>query len=1370
MGAVELMGKLTPDTFLADAKIKALALTIGSTVELTRKNNKYEAVISAMLPKRTVGFEATFAGKGGKGAAMVMLNLNKEVEGEIFSYDLTYERTSTKFTTQLVMKQPMYLFPLPITFAATFEKDNQGLFLADVSIDYSLRFELKGKAKITGAGIETNVAINTPIEGFEHMSGELIATLVSNKLTFKLGAIHDVNVLLEVTLNGIATKTMQGLDFALKTPFKGLEMITATIKNKVMGLNIDASAEIKWGINKKVAIVFANKATKLENINGKLTVVAPIEKYQTTTLEYGLNTVGDRRDLLVKFTWTNKVAQWTATVSMKPDVRGFKLDSAIKVPAIDDINLTIDFAFAPMRLIDLDIKGSFGKKNVGLAAKMMRTATKIDASLVLSTPKKPEAFSIKFVFNHNNEGNNLDATLTMTMDPKKTIVLTALVKKEEWTRADGKIEFTSFFAEKAAVEFGWHLDAPKKSLKTKIAIEYVPGKKVVSELTLIMVPQDATFTFLITTPIAPLHKIRFHLKSTGALNNHIGRTEIEFNDMMVSSDLTIKFLNKGDFETVLTINTPIRNFEKTSLAISNKPAGNTMTATTSLLLKGKTWTITSLLQGTTPADIEYTLTISTPLVGWEKLVLALSNKGKPDNMLSKGAVTLGDKTVMVALTTRIVSVADMHFGIAITTPFKKLEMMKVELTHKGTLADMLTKIAVAVPAVAKKPTAVELSAKIMSPTNMEAKLTLKDYDIFATTVIPVTLSVSNRGITLKPLITIISVSVGPKVYTLTNTLNFNGVTNMGGSLVLTTPIEKYERVGLEWANKITEGMKEAKLIIEFQTEQKIVIDGHIKHEGLADGKVKFETALTMTTPFTVFDRAHFKLNFNGKLMDFDEIIIIELPKIRKTEIHLGHKLDLADGISHKAKFIMDCIWFSTTHIDTTFTFKDNAVTFATNFAYGLKEGSYTLAAKFIRLNGITFELTTAFKSAWTDPKSVDVAIAFAKTSAKMTLTAMLKLNEVERLNVAFEHFPGFKCVLTVPQKFIKSLPTTTLATLDVKAALPKSLIKFVATVDGAPLTTLEFAHTYAREELTVRLDTTFKDLKANANVVISKPKDTILVKVDAAANDVKLVEFMTSYNKIEKVHAVTIKAVYKGQTLIDVVFKLNPDVTDAALEVVYAGENIFGLRGKLIEYNLEAHLAWLGTPTLDLYSEFSPKPLTFGILLRHKGKLMLNTKTALDMKDNALEAHIKWNDAPLIDIAAELKTSPYTVALKLHYKGKMLIHTNNVLDLKAKTLNVMINVDPLLKMALPTSESWIMTVDGTLIKRRDLTTVSVTLKKAEKTIILGVDMQKTGKIDLTLRPATLKVALKTLTKNLAKNIDADVVMDIKKNAGLIKAH
>merc|ERR1712142_808031 len=91
--AVDLTGKLTTDTFEAGANIKALALTVGAAIELTKKDGKYEAVISATLPKRTVGFEAKFAGTKAKGAGMVMVNLNKEVEGEIFSYELTYERT-----------------------------------------------------------------------------------------------------------------------------------------------------------------------------------------------------------------------------------------------------------------------------------------------------------------------------------------------------------------------------------------------------------------------------------------------------------------------------------------------------------------------------------------------------------------------------------------------------------------------------------------------------------------------------------------------------------------------------------------------------------------------------------------------------------------------------------------------------------------------------------------------------------------------------------------------------------------------------------------------------------------------------------------------------------------------------------------------------------------------------------------------------------------------------------------------------------------------------------------------------------------------------------------------------------------------------
>jgi len=258
---VTIDGLITPDTVTADAQVTALAKTIGTEVNVTRKDDKYAAIISVKLPKRIVGFEATFAGNDEMGAAMIMLNINKEFDGEIFSYDLTYQRTDTNFTAELLMKQPMYLFPLPIKFTATFEKDNQGLFLADLCLDYSLKIELKGKANITAFGIETEVVFTSPMADYEYMSGELIATLVNNKLNFKLGAIYHKyeyeyeiwyrptrwskqTKKLEITLNGIATQAKQGLDFGLKTPFKGLEIVQAGFKNKILGLNTMAGSDI----------------------------------------------------------------------------------------------------------------------------------------------------------------------------------------------------------------------------------------------------------------------------------------------------------------------------------------------------------------------------------------------------------------------------------------------------------------------------------------------------------------------------------------------------------------------------------------------------------------------------------------------------------------------------------------------------------------------------------------------------------------------------------------------------------------------------------------------------------------------------------------------------------------------------------------------------------------------------------------------------------------------------------------------------------------------------------------------------------------------------------------------------------------------
>merc|ERR1711915_223061 len=219
------------------------------------------------------------------------------------------------------------------------------------------------------------------------------------------------------------------MGFAFKTPFKGMEMITASIKNKLNHMNIDASAELKWGLNKKVAIVFMNQANDLADIKGKLTIVTPIEKYETTLFEYGLTTKGDTRNMLVRFTWArDQVVEFTAVHSFKPDMKlGFVLESVLKVPTIEDLKFNMDFSYLPMKLIDLQLTGMSGQKTIVLTGKASRKDTGIDAAITIKTPWTPEGMGAVFVFADPNQGKNLDATLTLTLDAKKIIKLTAYV-------------------------------------------------------------------------------------------------------------------------------------------------------------------------------------------------------------------------------------------------------------------------------------------------------------------------------------------------------------------------------------------------------------------------------------------------------------------------------------------------------------------------------------------------------------------------------------------------------------------------------------------------------------------------------------------------------------------------------------------------------------------------------------------------------------------------------------------------------------------------------------------------------------------------------------------------------------------------------
>merc|ERR1711911_478270 len=154
------------------------------------------------------------------------------------------------------------------------------------------------------------------------------------------------------------------------------------------------------------------------------------------------------------------------------------LESVLKVPAIEDLKFTVDFSYLPMKLIDLQLTGMSGQKTIVLTGKAARKDTGIDAAITIKTPWTPEGMGAVFVFADPNQGKNLDATLTLTLDAKKIIKLTAYVKKENWNKAEGRMEFTSFFSDRVAADFGWHVSESDGILKNNLAIEYLPGKKI----------------------------------------------------------------------------------------------------------------------------------------------------------------------------------------------------------------------------------------------------------------------------------------------------------------------------------------------------------------------------------------------------------------------------------------------------------------------------------------------------------------------------------------------------------------------------------------------------------------------------------------------------------------------------------------------------------------------------------------------------------------------------------------------------------------------------------------------------------------------------------------------------------------------------
>jgi len=1284
-----IKGTKTATEFTANAKINALTATIAADTALTFKDNTYTALANLVLPTRSMGLEAKFAGNKAIGQANIVVNWNKEQPGEAIAYGLKWStaapRDRVQFAGEINMNLPMWIFPAPIKMTALLSKDIRGIYMADLVIDYSLKFQLKAIHKLLPTGIQTNIDIATPIEDYEKMSAELVATVVDKALTFKLAALKNKDGI-EVKLIGKAditpkTANIEG-DFTLKSPFKHFEVITAAFRHKHDSIKaIASSAELKWGINKKVAVIFDHMIAPKGDVVGKLIVITPAHQGNTVLLEYELKKAATVT-VMVKCTIIGQTVLLTTSYTPKPGMDiGFLSDTVLKLPGKPDIALIVDMAYRHVRNLALTVEGKLGARAHALVIKADRSAKKIEALVAVKTPENPEGYSVQVIYNDPNHGKNLDATLLITYftfidEPKKTIKLVAYLKKDDWSRTEGKIEFITPFTKPVTADFGWHISTADGIYKANFALEH-NGKRVTFEEDLLVKLPALTYSCKVTTPLPMFKLVRLAFRSTGALNNLISHTEIQVSDFIITTDVVAKLISLNDFEGSITVKTPIKGYENTVIALGNKGKINNLSTKASLVVAGRTWTMDSLLQFVNPTDLTFKLVLKTPL--------------------------------------------------------RNLENIVIDFLHKGTLTNMVTKVSLSAPKLTK-PVVVELAVKFVKAMDMEAKLTLLNLvDYFV--ALPdgsfpenVALSFINRGETLRPLITILSATVGPRTYALTSTLNFRHLTDMDGSIILTTPIPKFERVGITFNNKIKNGNAEATLDIEFQTDRKITATGFVKKTGN-----RFQATVTILTPYAQFDKAVFSVDHDGTLMDFTCAYKIEMPKIRNMEMHLMSKLNLNNGITYDGSVRVDTIFFSTTQIATHFEMKGTQMKLTLDGGYGLRKVVYALTVeKKMTQQEITYVAESTLKTDYNEVKSAatKIELVHARASMQFKLSHTLDFNGKQLLALAFEHIPtptGCKCIASVAQEFLLLLPRTIEATLETDLTKSKSAITIVALVDRKPTLTIKLAHTLVDRALTGKLiiDLNLPKIVLNAetNVLLEMPLSALVIGFDASLNNAKIADIALEYRLAEgSQHTLKLKAIVEGKTLMDTMIVVKANLKDAAVTVHNEGVNLAAINGGLNGETLETHITWKGEPLIDAVISYKKNPLVLNLEAKWRGEVQVTIETKLDLTRKAIDA--KVNIDPIIN------------SLIYHFTGQE-----------------------------PTGESWVITIKGRVKQEARATTgLELEVRKADKMVKLTIDIRKAGKLDLTLRPARLAVNF-ALTTNIVKDGAINLLVEINKNTG-----
>ncbi|KAK3093078.1 hypothetical protein FSP39_010780 [Pinctada imbricata] len=488
----------------------------------------------------------------------------------------------------------------------------------------------KGKSKELNGDIEFAIkpfsaflSLQTPFKKLENTEVSIAHTGGLQKFQNKLKVVALRGKTIEMATNVDTVKDIN-TDVILKTPFKGLELVSGSFSHSGSWMNFHTHAELDNGSpNKYTGDI---KLSTDRQINGEVTVRTPVAGYETLSLALSHDGTANNFRLHGEIQCNIDKSEADITFSSMGKIEG---ELIVKSPYIKTVKASISAKPSPY---SGKILATYGKKELVKFISMLNNEKDIKGSASLNTWLSKE---FRTTLSHEGSMKKFRTQLELAYGNNKIQTDTSLdASSDVLARTTIRTPFRGYETLSASTSFAGNL----RNLRSHADVS-VNDKMVETELTL-STENPITGSLAIRTPFSSLREMVGSIKHSGRPLNFKSHAEYSLNGKKAEADIVFDVL--GDIKISGSLKHP--SIQDLTFQVNHNGQRNDFRSHVELIYRGMKQVNGDISFSISPS-IEFSckLDANCPII--RNIDIAVTHKGPKRNFVSSAAITFNGEKI-----------------------------------------------------------------------------------------------------------------------------------------------------------------------------------------------------------------------------------------------------------------------------------------------------------------------------------------------------------------------------------------------------------------------------------------------------------------------------------------------------------------------------------------------------------------------------------------------------------------------------------------------------------------------------------------------------------------------------------------------------